>query len=351
LVSFNNTNGSFPNPPSGSLIADAHGDLFGTTGGGGAYGDGTVFEIAKTASGYASTPTTLVSFNGTNGAGPNGGLIADAAGNLFGATGGGGAYGDGTVFEIAKTASGYASTPTTLVSFNGTNGAGLKSSLIADAHGDLFGTTFEGGAYGYGTVFEIAKTASGYASTPTTLVSFNGTNGGNPTASLIADAHGDLFGTTANDGPYSHGTVFEIAKTATGYAGTPTTLVSFNGTNGAGFRSSLIADANGNLLGTASAGGATFGVEQSVGYGTVFEITGSGFSTHKTPSSVIESHDCFVFAPNLGEQTTTKFNVHNNTIDAPQSDSPSWPNYNLRRTKMQRIYPTPLATPCMMRRC
>ena len=76
--------------------------------------------VAATA---APTLTTLVSFNGTDGDNPHAGLIADAAGDLFGTTRGGGANGDGTVFEIAKTGSGYASTPTTLVSFNGTNGA------------------------------------------------------------------------------------------------------------------------------------------------------------------------------------------------------------------------------------
>ena len=189
LVTFSGANGA---EPFGSLIADAHGDLFGTTVYGGANittnaprGYGTVFEIAKTADGYASTPTTLVSFNGTNGAFPQSNsygsisLIADAQGDLFGTTGGGGASGDGTAFEIAKTADGYASTPTTLVSFNGANGSG-PTSLIADAHGDLFGTTAGGGAYGvygYGTVFEIAKTADGYASTPTTLVSFNHVDG------------------------------------------------------------------------------------------------------------------------------------------------------------------------------
>ena len=81
-----------PNPD-GSLIADANGDLFGTTDAGGANNDGTVFEIAKTAHGYASTPTTLVSFNGTNGASPVGGLIADAHGDLFGTTEFGGANG------------------------------------------------------------------------------------------------------------------------------------------------------------------------------------------------------------------------------------------------------------------
>jgi hypothetical protein len=106
---------------------------------------------------------------------------------------------------IVKTAYGYASTPTSLVNFNGTNGAFPYAGLIADAHGDLFGTTYQGGTngvYGVGTVFEIAKTANGYASTPTTLVSFNGTDGAHPYAGLIADAHGDLFGTTVEGGAY-----------------------------------------------------------------------------------------------------------------------------------------------------
>ena len=255
--------------PVAGLIADAAGDLFGTTivggtiSGSGANNYGAVFEIANTSSGYASVPTTIfASFNQTNGQTPVAGLIADAAGDLFGTTSVGGDLsvggdGGGTVFEIAKTASGYASTPTTLVSFNGTNGAHPDASLhrrrrrgsvrhdgaggttlgspikalarcsrsprptaatparqphwpastaptghvhqaglIADAAGDLFGTTAYGGANGDGTVFEIAKTAGGYATTPTTLVSFNGTNGAYPYAGLIADAAGDLFGTT-----------------------------------------------------------------------------------------------------------------------------------------------------------
>ena len=80
--------------PHGSLIADANGDLFGTTESGGASGDGTVFEIVNngtlSAPSYASTPTILVSFNGSNGAYPLGSLIADANGDLFGTTSGGG---------------------------------------------------------------------------------------------------------------------------------------------------------------------------------------------------------------------------------------------------------------------
>ena len=113
--------------PVGDLVADANGDLFGTT----SFGNplGSVFEIAKTASGYASTPTTLVSFSFS----PLGGLIIDANGDLFGTTSTGGASGDGTVFEIAMTASGYASTPTTLVSFNGGDGSSPHGSQPAPA--------------------------------------------------------------------------------------------------------------------------------------------------------------------------------------------------------------------------
>ncbi|HEX4140817.1 MAG TPA: choice-of-anchor tandem repeat GloVer-containing protein, partial [Candidatus Methylacidiphilales bacterium] len=281
LVSFNGSNGNGPV----ALIADAKGDLFGTTAGGGANGDGTVFEIVNTGTvatpSYASTPTTLVSFNGINGSGPTSGLIADANGDLFGATGEGGAYGDGTVFEIVNTgaaaAPSYASTPVTLVSFNGSNGNEPVGALIADANGDLFGTTVAGGAYGDGTVFEIVNTgaaaAPSYASAPVTLASFNGTNGSEPVGALIADANGDLFGTTSFGGTYGQGNVFEIvnngAAAAPNYASTPTTLVSFNSSNGYE-PVALVADANGDLFGTTSVGG-------MYGEGNVFEITDSGF--------------------------------------------------------------------------
>ena len=334
LSSFNGSNGA--GPAFGSLILDARGDLFGTTQYGGASGVGTVFEIVKTSGSYASTPTTLVSFDNTNGAYPLAGLIADAKGDLFGTTEAGGAYGDGTVFEIAnqcvaadetkqpkdqKDQGGqedhkdcpehfsrrYASTPTTLVSFDNTDGASPAASLIADVKGDLFGTTEAGGAYGDGTVFEIAnqcvaadetkqpKDQTGgqedhkdcqehfsrrYASTPTTLVSFDNTNGAFPAASLIADANGDLFGTTEKGGDSGAGTVFEIAKTSSGYASTPTTLVSFDYTNGAYPVASLIADASGDLFGTTGAAGAA-------GDGTVFEIAKTSSGYESTPTALV----------------------------------------------------------------
>src|SRR5262249_31105718 len=167
--------------PDVGLVADAAGNLFGTTSSGGANNLGTVFEITKTSSGYASTPIVLFSFDGAHGADPEAGLLADAAGDLFGTTSSGGANNLGTVFEITKTSSGYASTPIVLFSFDGAHGADpFFSTLIADAAGDLFGTTDSGGANNLGTVFEIVKTASGYASTTIVLFSFDGVHCASP---------------------------------------------------------------------------------------------------------------------------------------------------------------------------
>jgi hypothetical protein len=278
--------------PGGGLIADANGNLIGTTGGGGASGGGTVFEIAKTATGYASTPTILVSFCpqavGSDCFSPFNGVIADAAGNLFGATPLGGAHGTGTVFEIKKTATGYASTPTVLYSFcaephcaDGFNPL-INGRLLLDTAGNLFGTAEN-------TVFEIKKTAGGYASAPTTLYSFcalaNCADGNGAEGGLIADAAGNLFGTTRLGGVHGGGTVFELAKTATGYASSLTILYSFCAqagcADGSGPRAGLIADAAGDLFGTTADGGAHGGGE---GGGTVFEIakTATGYASTQT---------------------------------------------------------------------
>ncbi|HEV2303098.1 MAG TPA: choice-of-anchor tandem repeat GloVer-containing protein [Stellaceae bacterium] len=274
--------------PLAGLLADAAGNLIGTTFSGGASDDGTVFEITKTGRNrYSRTPTILVSFDGSNGMYPYAGLIADANGNLFGTTSqaGAGAYGGGTVFEIAKTAGGYAATPTVLVNFNRTDTANPQAGLIADAAGNLFGTTNYGGRKvcrgGCGTVFEITRTGRNrYSRTPTILVSFDGSNGMYPQAGLIADAAGNLFGTTSLGGAYGAGTVFEIAKTAAGYASDPTVLFSFSNKftsrHGNEPKAALIANAKGKLFGTTSLGGASES-------GTVFEIGGSGFVPFAAP--------------------------------------------------------------------
>ena len=275
LANFNGASGQFPDA---GLIADAAGNLFGTTASGGANDDGTVFEIAKAGAGYASTPTTLFSFNSATGASPVSGLITDAAGDLFGTTPEGGAYGYGTVFELVNNGGGsYA--PVTLLSFT-TGVGGSDSGVIADAAGDLFGTTPSGGEAGDGTVFELVNNRGNY--TPVTLLSFNGANGTGPVGGLIADAAGDLFGTTGEGGANDDGTVFELVNNGGGsYA--PVTLLSFNGANGTGPVGGLIPDAAGDLFGATAGGGA--------GYGTVFEITNSGFVTKgsTTPPATISS--------------------------------------------------------------
>lgn len=269
--------------PAASLITDADGNLFGTTADGGAYNAGTVFEIARTDHGYAHSPTILVDFRMSDGERPQASLIADADGNLFGTTMRGGSScpqsgGCGTVFEIVKEAGGYAKTPITLVSFcalaDCADGAGPQASLAIDAEGNLFGTTYSGGAHHHGTVFEIIKTGGAYARIPATLVSFDGMNGRNPCAGLIVDTEGNLFGTTCYGGTYDLGTVFEIAKTATGYGTSPITLISFNGANGAVPAANLITDAARNLFGTTLWGGSSTNCAplQSNGCGAVFMI-------------------------------------------------------------------------------
>jgi hypothetical protein len=234
--------------------------------------DGTVFEVANTGSGFANTPTTVASFDGSDGSSPVGGLIADASGDLFGATDGGGASDDGAIFEIVKTTDGYTGVPTLLASFDGTDGAHPTADLVMDAAGNLFGTTDNRSTDGIDTVFELTKTADGYASALTTLAEFTNTS---LTSPLFVDAEGNLFGTTAQGGFPGGGTVFEIAKTADGYAApvTVATLGSADGSPGG----SLVTDAAGNIFGMTELGGAN-------GSGEIFEIvkTNDGYADTAT---------------------------------------------------------------------
>jgi uncharacterized repeat protein (TIGR03803 family) len=265
LASFDGSNGD--NPEFG-LVMDSSGNLYGATGDGGANGDGTVFEIAK----GSGTITTLASFNGSNGNLPVGDLIMDSSGNLYGATAWGGAntspsfpHGAGTVFEIAK----GSTTITSLASFNGSNGFRPSRGLIMESSGSLYGTATDGGASSEGTVFELAHGSN----TITTLASFNGTNGAFPECALIIDSSGNLYGTTADGGASGHGTVFDLAQGS----GTISTLASFNVTNGDHPTDGVVMDSSGNLYGTALFGGAS-------GDGTVFEVA-NGSDTITTLAS------------------------------------------------------------------
>jgi uncharacterized repeat protein (TIGR03803 family) len=222
---------------------EGSGNLYGTTRGGGPYGYGTIFELPH----GSGTEVTIASFNGTDGQDPNGGLLVDSSGNLYGTTvgvGGGTASFAGTVFELAA----GSGTITTLAAFNGGDGANPVAGLIMDSSGNLYGTTYYGGASDDGTVFELAA-ASG---TITTLASLNGTVGQGPNGTLLMDGSGNLYGVAAEGGASSDGTVFEVARGS----GTITALASFNGTDGQWPGGALVIDGNGNLYGTAFLGGA-----------------------------------------------------------------------------------------------
>jgi uncharacterized repeat protein (TIGR03803 family) len=252
LASFDGTNGAYPFT---DLVVDSSGNMYGTASAGGASNDGTVFELPH----GSSTITALASFDGTNGAGPGDSLIMDSTGNLYGQADIGGTFGDGTVFELAK----GSGTITPLASFDGTNGMFPSNApLIRDGSGNLYGTAYKGGASNDGTVFELAK-GSG---TITPLASFDGTNGQYPDAGLVRDGAGNLYGTTFNGSANNFGTVYELAKGS----GTITTLASFDGTNGEQPCGDLIMDGSGNLYGTTFDGGATWAT--TGGYGTVFEL-------------------------------------------------------------------------------
>ena len=182
------------------LIQARNGNLYGTTGLGGTYGHGTIFEISPN----GGTLTTLHSFDNSDGSNPDAAVIQASDGNLYGTTSSGGTYGFGTVFEISPDGG----TLRTLHEFEGTgtDGAGPYAALLQAWDGNLYGTTVNGGTGGgVGTIFKITLKGN-----LTTLHSFNGTDGANPDTALIQGPFGILYGTTPNGGANGQGgTVFE----------------------------------------------------------------------------------------------------------------------------------------------
>jgi uncharacterized repeat protein (TIGR03803 family) len=313
LVAFDGTNGSLP---PASLVQGTDGYMYGTTTEGGAsgpFGAGTVFRITP-----AGKLTTLHSFSGTDGAYPFAGLVQGTDGEFYGTTSQGGANGYGAVFKITPTGK-LVTVHSFCAQTNCADGEYPFAGLVQGIDGEFYGTTSQGGANGYGTVFKITPegklatlysfcaqadcadgtySASGLIQAPngelygttaqggtngvgtvfkitpkgklTTLHSFMNTDGGFPSAGLVQAPNGDFYGTTMFRGPHDEGTVFKITA-----AGVFTTLFDFCSKCGNTSNPSapLILASDGNFYGTASANVPHGG---NHGDGAVFKITPQG---------------------------------------------------------------------------
>ena len=238
--------------PGSGLIADTAGNLYGTTGYGGASGNGTVYRVSK-----SGKEKILHSFTGADGQYPFGNLLRDSAGNLYGTTSMGGTTGNGTVFKL--TAKGKV---TVLHNFaGGTDGANPYAGLVQDAKGNFYGTTYYGGAgckgFDCGTVFKVSPKGK-----ETVLHAFALTDGHYPDfGTLVRDAAGNLYGTTYAGGGADMGVVFKVSS-----SGKESIVYTFTGGADEGFPvAGLIEDNAGNFYGT------TLGDGTST-FGTVFKI-------------------------------------------------------------------------------
>ena len=267
--------------PLAGLVMDAEGNLYGTTAGANSFGAGAVFELSPPAtSGGSWTLTTLHAFEGSDGTAPSGNLMFDKIGNLYGTTQGGGYYGGtyclnsgcGTVFELSPpVTSGGAWTEKVLYALTADlDGAYPRAGLVMDEAGNLYGTTYAGGVNktnpctstfdGCGTVFQLHPSAGTW--TEHILHRFTWTDGDRPVDTLTF-YKGALYGTTSEGQDY--GSVFQLAVSAGKW--TLTSLFTFNENDGSFPMSEVAIDSSGNLFGTTN-GGPANGL-----YGSVFELS------------------------------------------------------------------------------
>lgn len=259
---FHDSDGSGPRC---ALVQGTDGNFYGTTIVGGDLslnfggGCGTVFKMTP-----GGAVTTIALFNNTNGLRPECGLVQGGDGNFYGTTREGGKFGYGTVFRITTNG-----TLTTLVSFDNTNGSGPQAALVQGSDSNLYGTTGYGGnlslngGIGYGTVFKV--TTNGALAS---LAAFNQDDGSYPvypTGPLVPGSDGGFYGTTPSGGAYNCGTVFKVAST-----GALTTLLSFSTNNGPPW-GGLVQANDGNFYGTAGEG--------AFGWGSLFRLTPAGLFT------------------------------------------------------------------------
>jgi uncharacterized repeat protein (TIGR03803 family) len=192
------------------VILDSAGNIYSTTAAGGAHGFGTVFELVHQPGG-AYRKKILHSFTGgLDGSGPGTALVFDSTGDLCGTTGGGGAYSSGVVFELIPQSNGTYKEKVLHSFGNGTDGKSPICTLIFDTAGNLYGTTLFGGTQNGGTAFELVP-QSGGGWMEKTLHNFGASGDGNgPLAGLTFGSAGNLYGTTQGGGSAGEGTVFQI---------------------------------------------------------------------------------------------------------------------------------------------
>jgi uncharacterized repeat protein (TIGR03803 family) len=277
--------------PEGALVADSQGNLYGTTLVGGAYDLGTVYELTPNGSG-TWTNTILYSFcpQGppcADGDSPQTGVIRDANGNLYGTTlTGGSRFNEGTVFELSPPQGGHGPwTETVLYAFctndNCVDGNQPLGGLTFDSHGNLYGTTTEGGPHGQGVVFELSPSGGGqwaYSILYGFCAQQGCTDGRTPNlGSLVFDAQGNLYGATTGGGSQNYGTVFQL--TLSGGSWTESVLHSFcsaaNCTDGVEPVGGVVLDVHDNIYGVTPGGG-------TLNLGVAYELSQSGGSWTET---------------------------------------------------------------------
>jgi uncharacterized repeat protein (TIGR03803 family) len=267
------------NLPSGTLLKDSAGNLYGMTSAGGAHNLGTVYRLSPTSTG-SFKETILHSFAGglADGAFPEGPLVRDSAGNLYGVTSVGGIRatvcnnsagpGCGVVFKLTPTLTGQWA-EAVLHRFTGTDGGNSFAGLVRDSKGNFYGVTSVGGSKGLGTVYKLSLTSTGWKET--VLHSFTGnSDGATPfifETALTLDGLGNIYGSTYQGGAANAGVVFELTPQTSG-AWTEKILYTFQGgADGSQPLCGVILDKSGNVYGTSLRGGT------SIGSGTVFKLT------------------------------------------------------------------------------
>jgi uncharacterized repeat protein (TIGR03803 family) len=278
LYSFLFNNGDGRTPLAG-VVFDANGNLYGTTLLGGAYGFGAVYKLSPGGNGEW-TEQVLYSFLGANmgdGDGPIAELVFDSNGNLYGTTYKGGDLDVGVVFELSPSANGTW-VETVLHSFTGVDGDGRdpQGSLVVDTSGNIYGTTWYGGYHnkcgGCGMVFELTPNDGFW--NETIVHSFDGEDGANPVTNFVFDGEGNLYSTTNVGGADIRGTVFKMPpwKNGNGKRGVKLLHSFTGGADGEAPTAPIIIDAKGHLYGTSSSGGGNTGCGVTNGCGTIFEI-------------------------------------------------------------------------------